>query len=188
MLQIARQSGRRRRHWGGLVGRRPDRVAGSSRLESESLLAPRKKPHNVLALPHKLKKALMNKEAPHTRSSMNYSILRISSTSPDAPTAPRFLIPSLVFLLGGGAPRDLLLLGGGAHRDLLLLGGGAPRGVSSSGPRFSSVLARHSPWRRQTRTAQGEESVEHSGLGNGNGYSECCTGTTVHTLELHRRR
>ena len=29
------------------------------------------------------------------RSSMNYSILRISSTSPDAPTAPRFLIPSL---------------------------------------------------------------------------------------------
>ena len=43
----------------------------------------------------------MNKEAPHTRSSMNYSILRISSTSPDAPTAPRFLIPSLVFLLLG---------------------------------------------------------------------------------------
>ena len=111
------------------------------------------------------------------RSSMNYSILRISSTSPDAPTAPRFLIHSLVFLLGGGAPRDLLLLGGGT-----------PRGVSSWGPRFWSVLARHSPWGRQTRTAQGEESVEQSGLGNGNGYSECCTGTTVHTLELHRRR
>ena len=32
------------------------------------------------------------------RSSMNYSILRISSTSPDAPTDPRFLIHPLVFL------------------------------------------------------------------------------------------
>ena len=33
------------------------------------------------------------------RSSMNYSILRISSTSPDAPTAPRFLIHPFVFVI-----------------------------------------------------------------------------------------
>ena len=89
------------------------------------------------------------------------------------------VVPSDIILGGRGAVgAGITVLGAGIRHDT--------RAVPASGSGLRA-FRQWQPSETGTRDAQGKESVEQSGLGNGNGYSECCT-VTVHTLELHRRR